>query len=119
MVIRWGEVEVARSRRATLVLETSHPPSVYLPWDDVAKHLLQPAGGGSFCEWKGPAKYWSLVLDGRKLKSVDWNYPEPLSGAEVWTCAPKGCRDRLYTLSDDLGTSFRERKAAHPIQGEH
>lgn len=83
VVIRWGEVEVARSRRAMLVLETSHPPSVYLPWDDVAKHLLQPAGGGSFCEWKGPAKYWSLVLDGRKLKSVAWSYPEPLSGAEA------------------------------------
>jgi len=32
-----------------------------LPWDDVAKHLLEAAGGGSFCEWKGPATYWSLV----------------------------------------------------------
>ena len=51
VVVRWGEVEVARTRRALRVLETSHPPSYYLPWDDVAKHLLQPAAGGSICEW--------------------------------------------------------------------
>lgn len=36
VVIRWGEVEVARTRRAVRVLETSHPPSFYLPWADVA-----------------------------------------------------------------------------------
>ncbi len=81
-VIRWGQVEVARSSRAVLVLETSHPPSVYLPWSDVASHRLQPAGGGSFCEWKGPAKYWDLVDTDRKLHRVAWSYPEPLAGAE-------------------------------------
>ena len=31
------------------------------PWADVDRSLLQPAPGGSFCEWKGPARYWSLV----------------------------------------------------------
>ena len=36
VVIRWGEVEVARTRRAVRVLETSHPPGFYLPWADVA-----------------------------------------------------------------------------------
>ena len=64
VVICWGEIEVARTRRALRVLETSHPPTYYLPWDDVAKHLLQPASGASFCEWKGPARFWTLA-DGR------------------------------------------------------
>ena len=82
IVIRWGEIEVARSSRAILVLETSHPPSVYLPWNDVAARLLQPTTGGSFCEWKGPAKYWNLVDAHRKLHGVAWSYPEPLAGAE-------------------------------------
>ena len=45
VVVRWGDVEVARTRRAVLVLETAHPPSVYLPWHDVVRHLLQPAAG--------------------------------------------------------------------------
>lgn len=34
------------------------------------------------CEWKGPARYWSLVDAERSLRSVAWSYPEPLAGAE-------------------------------------
>jgi hypothetical protein len=43
---------------------------------------LQPAGDGSFCEWKGPARYWNLVDGARRLDQVAWSYPHPLSGAE-------------------------------------
>ena len=81
--MRWSEIEVARTRNAVLVLETSHPPSFYLPWADVARHLLQVAQGGSFCEWKGPARYWSLVSGERRLPNVAWSYPQPLAGAEA------------------------------------
>ena len=83
VVIRWGDVEVARTRRAVRVLETAHPPSFYLPWDDVARHLLQPAAGGSFCEWKGPARYWTLAHGRERLPAVAWSYPQPLAGAEA------------------------------------
>ena len=82
VVVRWGDLEVARTRRALCVLETAHPPSFYLPWDDVVRELLQPAGGGSYCEWKGPARYWSLQAGGRCLPGVGWSYPQPLDGAE-------------------------------------
>ena len=82
VVIQWGEIEVARTNRAVLVLETSHPPTYYLPWADVVRHLLQPAAGGSACEWKGPAKYWTLVDGARRLPKVAWSYPNPLAGAE-------------------------------------
>jgi len=88
LVVRWGEVEVARTRQAIRVLETAHPPSFYLPWRDVARDWLEPAPGSSFCEWKGPARYWSLVDRsangaGRRLDGVAWSYPEPLAGAEA------------------------------------
>jgi uncharacterized protein (DUF427 family) len=83
VVIRWGDLEVARTRRAIRLLETSHPPSFYLPWDDVAHHLLQAAPGSSFCEWKGPASYWSLVDGERCLPKVAWGYRQPLAGAEA------------------------------------
>jgi uncharacterized protein (DUF427 family) len=83
VVITWGGVEVARTRHAMLVLETSHPPSVYLPWSDVQRALMKPAAGGSFCEWKGPARYWSLVDGARRLPDVAWSYPQPLAGAEA------------------------------------
>jgi uncharacterized protein (DUF427 family) len=82
VVVRWGLTEIARTRRAIRVLETAHPPSFYLPWQDVAKHLFQESPGSSVCEWKGLARYWSLVEGERWLRSVAWSYPHPLAGAE-------------------------------------
>ena len=83
LVVRWGEVEVARTREAIRVLETAHPPSFYLPWRDVARHLFREAPGSSLCEWKGPARYWFLVEEGRQLPAAAWSYPYPLAGAEA------------------------------------
>jgi uncharacterized protein (DUF427 family) len=82
VVVRWGAVEVARTTRAIRVLETAHPPSFYLPWDDVARDLFHAASGTSLCEWKGPARYWSLIDGERRLPKVAWSYPRPLAGAE-------------------------------------
>lgn len=81
--IAWGDRHVARSGRALRVLETGHPPTYYVPWADVERHLLQPAPGSSFCEWKGPARYWSLVDGDRRLPAHAWSYPQPLPGAEA------------------------------------
>ena len=82
VVVRWGTVEIARTVKAQCVLETSHPPSFYLPWSDVDRDHFEAAGGGSFCEWKGPATYWNLVDRGRALRKVGWSYPKPLAGAD-------------------------------------
>jgi len=83
VVIRWGATAVARTRRAIRVLETAHPPSYYIPWDDVVRPLLQPAAGPSICEWKGAASYWTLVDADRCLSRVAWSYPDPWAGAEA------------------------------------
>ena len=56
VIVRWGNVEVARTDRTIMVLETAHPPTFYLPWADVDQHLFKTAGVGSVCEWRGPAK---------------------------------------------------------------
>ena len=80
--IHWGKTLIAKTRNAWTVRETSHPPSFYLPMVDVNKTLLRAAGGGSFCEWKGPALYWDLLDGERCLPGVAWSYPQPLAGAE-------------------------------------
>ncbi|MDC8773038.1 DUF427 domain-containing protein [Roseateles albus] len=82
IVVLWGNLEVARTQAAWAVRETAHPPTFYLPLVDVQLDLLHPAAGGSFCEWKGPARYWDLVDGARRLGQVAWSYPNPLSGAE-------------------------------------
>ncbi len=82
VVIRWGAIEIARTTRSIRVLETAHPPSFYLPWDDVVGEFVKPGSGSSRCEWKGPARYWSLMDGQRRLPNVAWSYPEPLAGAQ-------------------------------------
>jgi uncharacterized protein (DUF427 family) len=50
-------VVVADARAAFRVLETSHPPTWYLPPDSIAAGLLQPSSRRSLCEWKGVTVY--------------------------------------------------------------
>lgn len=83
VVLRHDGREIARTRGCICVLETSHPPSFYLPWSDVAREHLQPGSGESFCEWKGPARFWDLVDGTTRIPNVAWSYPHPLEGAEA------------------------------------
>jgi uncharacterized protein (DUF427 family) len=83
VVVRWHGIEVARTRAAVRLLETSHPPSFYIPWTDVDRRLLVQANGGSYCEWKGRASYWSLVHAGQRLDAIAWSYPQPMRDAEA------------------------------------
>jgi uncharacterized protein (DUF427 family) len=78
-IIHQGTV-VADTRAPIRTLETSHPPSWYLPPADVATHLLRPSDRHSFCEWKGHALYWHLDVGGELLRDVAWSYPDPTRG---------------------------------------
>ena len=69
---------IADTVMALRTLETSHPPTWYLPPADIDMARLKPsARHGSVCEWKGRARYWDVVIDDRVLASVGWSYPEP------------------------------------------
>lgn len=78
-IVHDGKV-IADSRRALRLLETSHPPSWYIPPADLDMTLLRPRAGGSFCEWKGHAEYWNVVAGGAPLAAVGWSYPQPTPG---------------------------------------
>jgi len=69
---------IAATTRELRTHETSHPPTYYIPPDDVAADVLQAsARGGSVCEWKGRAQYWDVVVAGERLAAVGWSYPRP------------------------------------------
>jgi uncharacterized protein (DUF427 family) len=77
MVMLAGTV-IARTRRAIRVLETSHPPTFYLPPDDVSRQYLHPStGGGSVCEWKGAASYFDVTAGGDMVERSAWTYLNP------------------------------------------
>ena len=68
---------VADTRKAVRTLETSHPPSYYFPPADVAGLMLHPSRRRSFCEWKGEAVYFDVLVHGETLRDVAWSYPDP------------------------------------------
>jgi uncharacterized protein (DUF427 family) len=72
-----GGVPVARTMRSLRVLETSHPPTFYLPVEAFTPGSLRPAAGRSFCEWKGAAAYFDLVAGSEVASRAAWGYPDP------------------------------------------
>jgi uncharacterized protein (DUF427 family) len=68
---------IAETHSALRVLETSHPPVYYLPPAAFLPGTLQPAGGSSFCEWKGAARYWDICHLNSRAACAAWSYPSP------------------------------------------
>jgi uncharacterized protein (DUF427 family) len=78
-----GEV-LAQSTSALRVLETSHPPTVYVPADDVRVDLLAPSQARpTWCEFKGVARYLDAIVAGTPVAAVGWTYPDPSPGYEA------------------------------------
>ncbi|MEO1266649.1 MAG: DUF427 domain-containing protein [Myxococcota bacterium] len=75
---------LAETTRGWRVLETSHPPVYYFPPEDVQMDYLIPAQSNrsSWCEWKGPAHYYDIVMNKRRLPTIAWYYPDPTSNFE-------------------------------------
>jgi uncharacterized protein (DUF427 family) len=80
-VVLGGE-EIVRSSGAIRILETSHPPTFYIPPGDVRVDRLEPSPHTSFCEFKGQAVYFNLQAGDRHIETAAWCYPNPSSGYE-------------------------------------
>jgi uncharacterized protein (DUF427 family) len=80
----FGGETIVDTRRAQRVLETSHPPVYYVPFEDVREGTLEPAGSRTtFCEWKGTASYYDVVAGGKRAERGAWTYPDPFAGFEA------------------------------------
>ena len=70
-------VTLTDSTRAMRVLETSHPPTFYIPPADIAMAHLSISPRRSYCEWKGGATYYTITAGNRKAIDAAWAYLEP------------------------------------------
>ncbi|MEM7549557.1 MAG: DUF427 domain-containing protein [Bacteroidota bacterium] len=77
-----GQV-ICDTNEAVRLLETSHPPTYYLPKESFKDGFLEPNKHLTFCEYKGQAHYFDLV--GRKTRSQNaaWFYPKVSKGYEL------------------------------------
>ena len=84
VVVTHRGVVIADTTAPLRVLETSHPPTYYLPFADVDMTLIEAVPGSTFCEWKGLGAYGDIVVGGERLERAAWWYPEPTPGfAEI------------------------------------
>jgi uncharacterized protein (DUF427 family) len=72
-------VVIADTHRALRILETSHPPVYYIPPEDVQLQYLTPTLRTTFCEWKGAASYYTIVVGDKTIPNAAWYYRHPTS----------------------------------------
>ena len=72
----WNGVTIAESDK-TIVVEGNQ----YFPPGSIRKEFLQRSSRTSRCPWKGIARYYSLVVDGKTNEDAAWYYPEPSTAA--------------------------------------
>lgn len=73
-----GGTLLGRSKAAIFVFETGMPVRYYLPKSDIRMELLVESPTRSQCPYKGTARYWSAVIDGKTWNDVAWSYEDPL-----------------------------------------
>jgi uncharacterized protein (DUF427 family) len=80
ITVELGGHTIASTRYAWRVLETSHPPTYYLPREAFAAAVLRETSGASWCEWKGRATYYDLASTTRVAPHAAWSYLNPTPG---------------------------------------
>lgn len=75
--IEFNGTVVAESSNAKRVLERGHPPVYYLPLEDINSKVLLDSTRKTWCEWKGEARYYDIVVGDKVSKNAAWFYPNP------------------------------------------
>ncbi|MEJ6390557.1 DUF427 domain-containing protein [Gymnodinialimonas ulvae] len=107
----FADLPVADSEAAFRVLETHHAPTYYIPPGDVVMSALVPAARETFCEWKGRAVYYDLVVNGRRSTHAAWSYPAPTARFEA-------IRDHLAFYATSLDEAFVGAIKVQPQPGD-
>ena len=81
-VVHGGQT-IALTLEPLRVLETSHPPVYYLPRDSVVPGVLVSTGRTSYCEFKGVASYYTVVMGRAVATDAAWSYEHPSPGYEA------------------------------------
>jgi uncharacterized protein (DUF427 family) len=126
--IRFGGETIVDTTDAVRVLETSHPPVYYVPRSAFPEGALEKAQGGSFCEFKGAAKYLTLRAGSAHAESAGWYYPDPSPAYElladrvaVYPSAMDSCEVAGETVTPQAGDFYGgwiTSRVVGPFKGE-
>jgi uncharacterized protein (DUF427 family) len=134
VVVRLGASVVAETRRALRVLETSQPPTYYLPLADVADGALVALDAPTtVCEFKGRATYADVVGRDERgapvvARAAAWTYPDPAPGyhallghvalypGRMTVCTVDG--EPVVAQAGEFYGGWRTRRVVGPFKGE-
>lgn len=118
---------IVESRRAKRVLETSHPPTFYIPSEDVRWKYLTVSDRQTVCEFKGAARYYSLVDGEQASLDAAWSYPNPVPAFEIlrdhlafYPSRVEACYvdgERVVTQDGDFYGGWITRNIVGPFKG--
>jgi uncharacterized protein (DUF427 family) len=77
ITIVFGGQTIVTTSDAQRVLETSHPPVYYIPIKAIQPGVLRPSDQQTFCEWKGVARYFDVVVEDFIARNAAWGYESP------------------------------------------
>jgi uncharacterized protein (DUF427 family) len=109
--VELGGEMLADSNDSLRLLETSHPPAVYVPPGDVRGDLLAESDTRStWCEFKGAARYLDAIVGGRRFRAVAWTYPSPSPGYE-------GLRDHIAFYAGRVDAAWMDEERVQAQDG--
>jgi uncharacterized protein (DUF427 family) len=68
---------IADTTRARCVLEPGRAPVYYVPPGDYVRACFRPTADESFCEWKGVARDFDVVVGDQVARRAAWAYAAP------------------------------------------
>ena len=75
--VHLGGRRIASTRNSLQMLETSHPPTYYLPLEAFDDGVLVAVSGSTHCEFKGRADYFDVVVGDKVARRAAWHYTKP------------------------------------------
>lgn len=109
--VMFGGLVIAETTSAYRVLETSHPPSYYIPPADIRMEYLRRTPLHTVCEFKGGATYWSIVMGDRESENAGWSYPDPRPGFEAM-------RNHIAFYASRVDTCYVDDEQVTPQPGD-
>lgn len=81
VTVVFNGVTIVDTHRPIRILETSHPPTYYLPPEDCRMEYFTPVPARhTYCEWKGEASYYTIRVGDKAAPAAAWTYHNPSAG---------------------------------------
>ena len=100
VVVTVAGQDVADTRRALSLKESSYPAIVYIPREGAHMDLLERSRLTTYCPYKGECNYFSIPAGGDRSRDAVWSYEHPYDSVAA-------IRDHLAFYPDRVDTIER------------